>query len=411
MNAPFVSCHNRRVNHPVDVEGSSLPNDCPPFDIIIAGGGLIGLSAAIAMRQRGFSVAIVDAGSLTTDTAHTDARVYALNQASLRLLNDLDVGQKVLQSRVSPYAHMHVWDAANGAHIDFDSRMIGTDKLGVIIEESVLKQAALQQAMELGIECFPYCRIQAVQSTENGIHLQAESQTWSAKLLIVADGPTSTTREQLGVSITSWPYHQHAIVATVKTEKPHQHTAYQVFNPDGPLAFLPLIDPHQCSIVWSTSTQHAQHLMTLTDAEFSHQLTLAFNQKLGACNAIGKRHPFPLIMRHAKQYSGSNWLLMGDAAHTIHPLAGLGLNVGLADLTCWLKHLDRQKQQALSQKILSAYQRERKHAVWQTIALMGGLKTLFANPLPPVTLLRGLGLNACNHLSPLKRLFIEHAAG
>lgn len=380
-------------------------------DIIIAGGGIIGLSAAIAMRKRGFSVAIVDAGTLTADTSTTDARVYAINQASQRLLNNLGIWQNVDQSRVSPYTHMHVWDAANGAHIDFDARMIGTDKLGVIMEESIIKQAALQQATQLGVEFFPNSRINAVKSTVAGIDLQAESQTWQAKLLIVADGAASTTRQLLGVSITSWPYHQNAIVATIETENPHQQTAWQVFNPDGPLAFLPLIDQNQCSIVWSTSTTHAERLMTLADDEFENQLTKAFSNKLGTCKIIGKRHQFPLTMRHAKQYSGSNWLLMGDAAHTIHPLAGLGLNVGLADLTCWLVQLDTNKNHTWSNKILSAYQRQRKHAVWQTIALMGGLKTLFANPLLPVTILRGIGLSACNKLSPLKRLFIEHAAG
>jgi len=343
-------------------------------DIIIAGGGVIGLSAAIGMRQRGFSVAIVDAGSLTTDTSTPDSRVYAINQASQRLLNNLGIWQHLDASRISPYIHMHVWDAANAAHIDFDARMIGTDKLGVIMEESIIKQAALQQAKQLGIEFFPNCKISAVQSNDNGIDLHAESQTWRAKLLIVADGALSTTRQLLGVSLTSYPYHQNAIVATVNTEQPHQHTAWQVFNQDGPLAFLPLIDQHRCSIVWSTDTNHAQRLMTLSDDGFSHELTSAFSEKLGKCQIMGKRHQFPLTMRHAKQYSGSNWLLMGDAAHTIHPLAGLGLNVGLADLMCWLTHLDTQKNHVWSNKTLGAYQRERKHAVWQTIALMGGVK-------------------------------------
>ena len=381
------------------------------FDIIIAGGGIIGLSAAIAMQQRGYSVAIVDAGSLTVDTHAPDSRVYALNQASQRLLTGLEIWQRIDRSRVSPYSHMHVWDAANGAHIDFDARMTGTDQLGVIIEESIIKQAALQQATQLGIEFFRHCRISAVKTNHDNINLEADSQNWRAKLLIVADGAASTTRQLLGVSVTSWPYHQNAIVATVHTEQSHQHTAWQVFNPNGPLAFLPLIDPHQCSIVWSTSTTHAQRLMTLPDDAFAHELTRAFASKLGECQLMGQRHQFPLTMRHTKQYSGPNWLLMGDAAHTIHPLAGLGLNVGLADLTCWLAHLDIKKPHAWSHKILGAYQRERKHAVWQTIALMSGLKTLFANPLPPITLLRGMGLSACNHLSPLKRLFMEHAGG
>lgn len=383
----------------------------PQFDVIIAGGGVVGLSAAIAMRQRGFSVAIVDARSLTVDTHVTDARVYALNQASQRLLHDLGIWQGVDQSRISPYSHMHVWDAANGAHIDFDARMIGTNQLGVIVEESIIKEAALQRAQQLGIECFPDSRIQSLELNENLINLHSESTSWQAKLFIVADGAASTTRALLGVNVTSWPYHQHAVVATVRTEKSHQNTAWQVFNPDGPLAFLPLKDQHHCSIVWSTSTTHAQHLMALSDDAFSHELTDAFTAKLGRSDVLGARYQFPLIMRHVKQYSGSNWLLMGDAAHTIHPLAGLGLNVGLADLSCWLRHLDSQKKYAWSNKILGAYQRERKHAVWQTIALMGGLKTIFSNPLPPFKALRGLGLTACNHLSPLKRLFMEHAAG
>lgn len=381
------------------------------FDVIIAGGGIIGLSAAIAMRTRGFDVGIVDAGSLTVNANIADARVYAVNQESQRLLNELGIWQEMDQARVSPYRHMHVWDAASKAHIDFDARMIGTDKLGAIIEESVIRQAALQRAAQLGIEFFPESRINAVTSSDDGIEVQTALHAPSARLLIVAEGAASSTRQLLGVSITTWPYHQNAIVATVKTEKPHQHTAWQVFNPEGPLAFLPLLDPHQCSIVWSSTTAHAQYLMTLADDAFSRELSLAFAATLGECQVQGMRYQFPLLMRHAKQYSGSNWLLMGDAAHTIHPLAGLGLNVGLADLASWLVHLDSSKHSQWSQKILSSYQRERKYAVWQTIALMGSLKTLFANPLPPVTALRGFGLNVCNHLSPLKRWFIEHAAG
>ncbi len=378
------------------------------FDIIVAGGGIIGLCAAIAMRQRGFSVGIIDAGDLRIDTP-LNSRVYALNQASIRLLTQLNLWQNINPSHVSAYTHMHVWDAVNQAHIDFDARMLGTDHLGVIIHENTIKNAAIQQAQDLDIELFPHHKINDVRINDHGISIQAESSLWHAKLFIVADGAMSSIRELLGVTLTSWPYHQTAIVTTVETEKPHQQTAWQVFNPDGPLAFLPLTDPHSCSIVWSTN--QAKHLMTLSDEAFEKELTNAIAAKLGHCKLRAARKQFPLIMRHTNQYSGAQWLLMGDAAHTIHPLAGLGLNVGLADLNCWLTHIDQNKQFTWSNKTLNAYQRERKHAVWQTIALMGCLKTLFANPLPAVTVIRGLGLNACNHLSPLKRLFMEHAAG
>ncbi len=377
-------------------------------DVLIIGGGVMGLTAAIAMRQRGFSVALLDAKPIN---ATPNNRVYAINQASQQLLQRLDIWPAIDPQGLSPYHHMHVWDSTNGAHIDFDSRMIGTDKLGVILDESALKKVLIQQVLEQGVVCIPECAIQSVQSTPEGIMLHSDLQSWQARLLIVADGSQSVTREQLGVSITLWPYHHHALVSTVQTEKPHQHTAWQVFNPDGPLAFLPLMDSHQSSIVWSTSPNHAEQLMGLSEDDFARQLEKAFSNKLGTCQLLTPRYLYPLMMRHAKQYSGRNWLLMGDAAHTIHPLAGLGLNLGFADLNCWLNHLDANQNQLCSQKALGAYQRERKHAVWQTIALMEGLKTLFANPLFIFKLLRGVGLSACNNLPALKRLFMAHAAG
>ena len=380
------------------------------FDVIVIGGGIVGLSAAVAMNQRGFSVAVMDAGTLTTNKTVSDPRVYAINYASQSLFTQLGVWQHLDKRRLSPYEHMHVWDAVNGAHIDFDARMVGSDRLGTIIEESIIKDALLQQVSTQNISMFPACRITTVQSTSDMLTISDGSNTWTTKLLIVADGAASTTRELLGVSLTSWSYHQQAIVTPIHTEKPHQNTAYQVFNSDGPLAFLPLADPHHCSIVWSTTPARVKALMDLTDDAFAEQLTRAFAAKLGACTVADKRYQFPLRMRHAKSYSGSHWLLMGDAAHTIHPLAGLGLNVGLADLAAWLALSDKNKGQTGTAKMLGAYQRERKYEVWQMIALMEGLKAVFANPLSPVAALRGLGLRACNNFLPLKRLFIGQAA-
>ncbi len=385
------------------------------FDVMIVGGGVVGLSAAIAMRQRAFSVAIVDAGSLSPDVSSPNARVYAFNQASQRLLDRLGVWSRILPTQISLYQHMHVWDGVSGSHIDFDARTMGADRLGVILDESVLKHALLEEATALGVELLSDHRVNAVQASADGVSLQTQTAHWRTRLLIVADGAQSKTRALLGVPITTWPYHQDAIVARIETEQSHQHTAYQVFTPDGPLAFLPLMNTHHSSIVWSTS--RAKTLMALSEKAFADALAQAFESTLGACHLISARHAFPLHMRHADRYSGPGWLLMGDAAHTIHPLAGLGLNVGLADLEAWLSLFDAHAKKAgphsmpWSSQALGAYQRQRKHAVWKTIALMGGLKTLFANPLPPIVALRGFGLSVFNHWPALKRLCIEHAAG
>ncbi len=382
------------------------------FDVIVVGGGIVGLTAALAMAKRHYSVAVIDTGSLTVDPLVIDLRVYAINQASQTLLQQLNAWQHLDMSRVSPYQHMHVWDATNGSHIEFDSRVIAAPNLGAIIEESVLKHALLKEvSASEAISLFPNNTVHEINDDEDSIKVSSETHTWEGQLLMIADGANSPSRQKLKVALTSWSYNQNALVAMVHTEKPHENTAYQVFNPDGPLAFLPLANSHQCSIVWSTDTMRAQNLMKLDEAEFNAQLNQAFAHRLGETKIISARHKFPLQMRHVKQYAGARWLLLGDAAHTIHPLAGLGLNVGLADVAAWLKCLDKEKGVLVSRKMLGAYQRERKHAVWQIIALMEGFKRIFSQSLLPVTSLRGIGLTACNNFAPLKRLFIQHAAG
>lgn len=372
-------------------------------DIIVVGGGIIGLSAAIAMQQRGYHVQLIDAGDLNSPDT-TNARVYAISPASQQLWQQLGVWDDMIHNEAASYLHMHVWDVVTGAFIDFDARMIGSHRLGYIISEHVIKAALLRQIKALQIEIFPQCKLDDVKETDTGVRLTADQQVWCGDLLIVADGAQSFCRQCLGVALTQWSYHQHAIVATVQTEKPHHHTAYQVFLPEGPLAFLPLSSAHHCSIVWSTTANKATALMSLPEKKFNDALTKAFESHLGPCQLHSARATFPLHMRHAKKYVGGHWLLMGDAAHTVHPLAGLGLNIGLADLTAWLSQLN--KANSLP-RMLQSYQRDRKAHVWQAIALMDALKMLFANRLPPVVMLRKIGLQVCGRLSPLKQWMIQ----
>ncbi|MCA0402444.1 MAG: FAD-dependent oxidoreductase [Proteobacteria bacterium] len=380
-------------------------------DILVVGGGIVGLSAALAMSERGFSVALIDAGSLEVDELSSE-RVYAINKASQALLTKLSAWQHLDEQSLAPYEKMYVWDAKSKAHIDFDARLVAVPYLGHIVEEKALKKALLNSIKEQGqnVKLIPHTKVEAIDENAEGIKLNAKEQSWQAKLLMIADGANSFCRQLLKVSLTQWPYHQQALIATIKTEKPHEETAFQVFNPDGPLAFLPLKESNHCSIVWSTTKSKVNHLMALDNQTFNNELEEAFASKLGKVELISQRLQFPLTMRHVKQYAGKSWLLLGDAAHTIHPLAGLGLNLGFADIQAFLDCLDNANNK-LSQKALSSYQRQRKASVWQVIAMMEGLKALFLNPLPPLISLRGFGLGLCNSFAPIKRFFIEQASG
>ena len=223
--------------------------------VIVIGGGVVGLSAALAMQQRGYSVTLLDAGSLQVDASAISARVYAINPASQRLFQQLGVWDRLDAARLSPYQHMHVWDATTQAHIDFDSRMVAASQLGTILDESNIRHALLQAIAKTDIIVCPESCVVSVKENLDTIDVSTEQLSFTAALLIIADGASSSTRELLQVPLTQWSYHQHALVATVQTEKSHQQTAYQVFNAEGILAFLPLADEHQCSIVWSGRPQ------------------------------------------------------------------------------------------------------------------------------------------------------------
>lgn len=380
-------------------------------DIVVIGGGVVGLSAALAMAQRGLSVALLDAGALTVAATAVSPRVYAINPASERLLTQLNAWRHCDVSRLSPYQHMHVWDGLKGGCIDFDARMLALHRLGYIVDDAHLKYALLQEIATHPITLLPECKVEKVVCSDTAITIQFADEALTAKRVIVADGAHSAVRGLLGVPVTEWSYQQQALVTTVQTEKPHAKTAYQIFTGDGVLAFLPLSDAHHCSIVWSCASAMTEQRMALESAAFNQQLTEAFQGKLGQVQHISKRYAFPLTMRHVQQYCGHGWLLMGDAAHTIHPLAGLGLNLGLADLSAWCALLDTQRRRVDSPIIGQAYQRQRKHAVWQTIALMEGFKTLFVNTHKSVVTLRSCGLTICNRLPFLKKMFITHAMG
>ncbi|MBP6918460.1 MAG: FAD-dependent oxidoreductase [Legionellaceae bacterium] len=379
-------------------------------DFVIVGAGVMGLCAALAVKQRGHTVMILESGLLESDPTSASPRVYALNLASQQLLQSIGIWEQIC-SQSAPYERMYVWDAQSSAKIDFDARMLAQDRLGVILEENCLKQALLQHIRACDIPVITQWQTKKLDILDNKIVLHSEQQSHAAGFLLIADGARSPTRELLKIAMTTWPYHQHALVAMVAVEKSHTRTAYQVFGAQGPLAFLPLSDPHRCSIVWSSAVPHIEKLMAISETKFVQELAQAFEHKLGDIQLLSARKCYPLQMRHVQQYVGERWAIMGDAAHTIHPLAGLGLNMGLADLTAFLALLDKQSTPVLTARALRAYQRQRKHELWQAIIFLQGIHRLFTYGNMPAKLLRRFGLNVSDRLPMLKRLFIEQASG
>ncbi len=400
------------------------------FDIVIVGGGMVGLAmTASLLRQQAakdLRIALVDAQKpqkqyFSRDgIGNFDPRVSALTTASRGLFESLGLWETHMQAAACPYQDMYVWDAEGTGHIAFSCREVNQPELGFIVENSVIDQA-LNSALadQAGLTQLRGESVQHFASGHEGCVLTlSNAQRIQTRLLIAADGANSTIRQQAGFDCREWDYGQKAIVATVETQKPHRYSAAQCFGPTGPLAFLPLQDvdasQHYSSIVWSCDADAAETLLALDEAAFCTRLTAAFEERLGAIEKIGTRYSFPLWQRHARDYVQDGLALIGDAAHTIHPLAGQGVNLGLQDaqVLCQviLTALDKGEDFA-SQQVLSRYQRQRMGDNLGMMALMEAFKRGFGSRDPGLRFLRNTGLSLVDKAAPLKRQLMQKAMG
>ncbi len=392
--------------------------DTKQYDIIIVGAGVVGLTFACALKKSGLSIAIIDKQSppiLDWDQTTTDLRVFALNHSSIHILQNLGVWQAI-QAHAYYFQKMQVWDAEGEGNIYFDCSNINQNYLGYIVEQRALLASLWQQIQSVAnIDCYYNIELdKLVLSQEQRMAQvwQAE-QCWQAQVVIGADGRHSKIRQWADIKTQGWSYQQTAIVATVSTGKSHQNTAWQRFLPTGPLAFLP-VNPKQCSIVWSVDQHKAEQLLALSDAEFCQQLAHAFDYRLGDIHWVSPRAGFPLILQTAKQYVQPQLALIGDAAHSIHPLAGQGVNLGLLDAIVLAEVMqDALEQQRLfsSFKVLRRYERWRKGDNLLMMGVMDSFKRLFGNQFTPVKWARNQGLNLTNQFQPVKNHIMVQAMG
>lgn len=398
------------------------------YDIVIVGAGIVGSALACALAKSSFSIAIIEAQERVIDRNEQatsvdgfDVRVSAITIASQQLLEDIGAWEIIAENRLSPYRHMHVWDAEGTGSIDFDADDINQLALGHIVENKVTADA-LTQCMnrQTNLHRIVPAILEEIEPLQNGAYLLTlgDGRQLQTSLLVAADGANSKVRALEHIAMREWDYNHHAIVATVKTELSHGHTARQRFLPEGPLAFLPLSsaqdDTHYCSIVWSAIPSYAENLMSLTDDEFTEALAAAFEYQLGSISAVSRRFSFPLRQRHVVDYIKPGLALVGDAAHTIHPLAGQGVNLGLMDIKTLSEELLRSQQRGLnpgSIAVLERYQRRRKGANLAMMAGMDGLKRLFSETTLPVRWARNSGLRWLDKSKMLKRQIMKRAMG
>ena len=397
------------------------------FDIAIVGAGLAGSALAAALGGSQWRVALVEAQPLSLQWPALedsvdgfDLRVSALTAASRALLEQLGAWQEIAARRVSPYRGMQVWDGDGTGAIHFDADEVNRPELGHIVENNLMQTALLHCVhRHRNVQIFSGSAVEAFTRDAAGIEITlADGVKLHATLLVGADGANSRVREWAQFKLREWEYGHSAIVATIKTQHPHARTARQIFRREGPLAFLPLLttqgDEHFCSIVWSTQLEEAQALTAMDDAQFGHALGRAFEHTLGEIEQCSARVAFPLRARHADEYVQGHIALIGDAAHTIHPLAGQGINLGFLDVQALAKELLRAQQRGLGAAdtdVLARYQRERKGDNVATLAAMEGFKRLFGANALPIRWLRNTGLNIADRSGPIKRAMIRQAMG
>ncbi|QFT35288.1 MULTISPECIES: FAD-dependent 2-octaprenylphenol hydroxylase [unclassified Vibrio] len=386
-------------------------------DIAIVGGGMVGLALAAAFKDTDLRIAVIESRVPDSELADLpDVRVSALSRSSENILRNLGAWNGIVERRAAPYSAMEVWEQDSFARIEFDAQKLAQPDLGHIVENRVIQLSLLEQVKkQSNVSLFmpAQCSSMAVGESEAWLTLD-NGHALTAKLVVGADGANSWVRKQQDIPLTHWDYGHSAVVANIWTAETHDKVARQIFTPQGPLAFLPMGESNMSSIVWSTEPNRAESLVSMSDEEFNKSLTAEFDARLGLCEVVGQRFAFPLKMRYARDFAVERVALVGDAAHTIHPLAGQGVNLGLLDAASLAQEvmtLCRKGEDIGTKRNLRSYERWRKSEAAKMIAAMQGFKDLFAGDNPAKKLARGIGMALVGQLPGAKDEIMKRALG
>ncbi len=388
------------------------------FDILISGAGMVGAALGLALQRQGLQVAIAERRNAEQcGTADPLQRSSLINAGASAFLGAQGIDIPRLGTEV---IGMRVWDAEQAGSIQLDAADVAAPALGYICENQRIEQSLRHAFSAAGGKLLYNCQWQQGFGDSTRIALEdQQGEVYTAPLLAIAEGRQSLLRRQLiQSSIFREDYGQEAIVATVQIERPHHGIAYQRFLPTGPIALLPFANDAQgcaqASLVWSTRSLQARQLFELRDDEFLQRLQNAFGPQLGRLQDIGKRGKYPLSALHVNRYVQDRVVLLGDSAHGVHPLAGLGVNLGFRDVaalnTIIQQNLEKRLDYGRREALLS-YQRQRRPDNLLTVLACGGLNHLFSNRSAPLARLRDFGLWGTSMTPPLKRFFIRQAMG
>jgi 2-octaprenyl-6-methoxyphenol hydroxylase len=381
------------------------------YDVAIAGGGMVGMTLAVALAREGMEVALIEKSPLSAQLETSfDGRVSAIAAGSKNIFENIGVWEH-MAAKAEPITDIRVSDGATPIFLHYCYKEVGDEAFGYIVENRYIRHALQTVATELSnITLMDNTAITGFDYEGDFIKLSNGLRT---RLLVGADGKNSLIRKWAKIDVAEWPYEQTAIVCTIKHEKLHHGLAQERFLPAGPFAVLPMTD-NRSSLVWVEPKDRVQLYLDLPEEEFVQEITERVGDYLGEISVEGKRFSYPLSVLHAKTYVADRVALIGDAAHAIHPIAGQGVNLGFRDVAMLTELLFERFKAGLDiadVATLAHYQQWRRFDNTTMLFVTDALTRLFSNNIIPIKIARNLGMWAVGKMPPVKRFFMKHAMG